>query len=385
MTDMNAPRFGASDAACHLAEALVLLAHPRPRLNDHSWPAERVLFERAAEAGLGSLRADERTEVEAAAMAAAEEEGDRLALDRLVRLLKGIAGLPDLAASIREVDERLFCTRLCPGHGTATGAVVEELEPTLAVEHRTMTFVVPFRASTEDRTRNLEVALRALRQASRDAPGVEVTIVEQDVGTGLAGIPRELYDSHILVPDNGPYNKSWSVNVGVVRSAHDRVCVLDADLLVDRHAIAAVHAGLDEFDMFVPHGRVNWMDEVSTTRTIAAITTADGGYRIDGSAARGLTIDGLFGGCFAVRRDFYLSIGGHDERYTGWGGEDLAFHELAAARGRAGHGDLVMAHLNHTRPPVTHADGTMFNEHLSGTRAGDEEIGRIRKRLRVVR
>jgi len=370
--------------ASHLAEALVLLAYPRQRLNDHAWPSERALLERAVDAGLASLSPGERSEVEAAAMAAAEEEGDRVALDRLEMLLAGVAH-PGPTTSFDELDRLVFRTRLSPGHGTATGAFVPDPAPPSVTGRGAITFIVPFRASTEDRTRNLEIALRALRDASAGRPDVEVTLVEQDAGTRLTGIPRTLYDSHILLADSGPYNKSWSVNAGVRRSAHERICVLDADLLVDRHVVAAMLRGLDDADMFVPYRRVTWMDEVSTTRTIAAVTEASGSYRIDGSAARGLSIDGLFGGCFAVRRDFYLEIGGHDERYTGWGGEDNAFHELAAAHGRTGRGEQVMAHLNHSRPPATRDDGTMFNEHLQGTRAGGEEIGRLRKKPREVR
>lgn len=374
MTDMT--------AADHLAEALVLLAYPRDRLNDHAWPAERALFEQVVETGLAALAPDERRNVAAAAIAAAEEEGDRIALDRLVGLLSAFP-LPDLSAPIRAIEDFLFCTRLTPGRGTATGAVVAGTAPPPALDDVAMTFVVPFRASSEGRTRNLTIALRALRDATADAPDVEVTVVEQDTDTRLAGIPRRLYDTHVLLADEGPYNKSWGVNAGVARSAHDRICVLDADVLVDRHVVAAMHAGLVDADVFFPHRTLTWLDEVSTARTVAAVTGANDAYRIDGSAGRGLSLTTMVGGCLAVRRDFYLEVGGHDERFTGWGGEDIAFYELAAAHGRIGRGALDMAHLHHARPPVTHADGTMFNEHLPGTTADDQRIGRLRRPVEV--
>ncbi|WP_146060383.1 galactosyltransferase-related protein [Amycolatopsis sp. CA-128772] len=385
MTGRTAPRPTGTTAVSELAEALVLLAHPGRRLNDHSWPAERALLERAVDARLAPLSPGERTEVAAAATAAAGEEGDRVALDRLELLLADVGTPPGSTAAFRELDRLVFRTRLSPGHGTATGAFVADPAPSPATGRGALTVIVPFRASTEDRTRNLAVTLRAVRDAARDVPDVEVTLVEQDSGTRLNGVPRTLYDSHVLVADSGPFNKSWSVNAGVRRSAHERICVLDADLLVDRAVLAAMLRGLDDADLFVPYRRVTWMDEVSTTRTIAAVTAASGPYRLDGAAARGLSIDGLYGGCFAVRRDFYLAIGGHDERYTGWGGEDNAFHELAAAHGRTGRGDFVMAHQNHVRPPATRDDGTMFNEHLQGTRPGGGEIGRLRPRPRAVR
>ncbi|MFD0205644.1 MULTISPECIES: galactosyltransferase-related protein [Saccharothrix] len=355
-----------------------MLADPRPRLNDHSWQYEQDCFERAVAVGLAHLSPVEREQVNAVAADAAREEGDRVALDRLVRLLTGVAGDVDATASIWEVD-RQVATRFSPGRGLPTGAVVTDVDTPPAVEDCAMTFVVPFRASTEDRMRNLSVALRALRDATREAPDVEVTIVEQDTDTRLSGIPRDLYDTHIFTPHGGLYNKSWSVNTGVTRSAHDKVCVLDADLLVDRHVVASIHTGLDHSDLFIPHSRVVWMDETTTARTIAAITAATGEYRVDGSAARGSALDDCVGACLAVRRDFYRSIGGHDERYEGWGGEDIAFHERAAAHGRTDRGNLVMAHLNHTRAASVRDDGSMFNSHLPGTSADDRRIGRIHK------
>jgi GT2 family glycosyltransferase len=56
------------------------------------------------------------------------------------------------------------------------------------------------------------------------------------------------------------------------------------------------------------------------------------------------------GGSIAARRDAYLDIGGFDDTFVGWGGEDNDFWDRAETTGKAYHfGYLPMIHLHH--PP----------------------------------
>lgn len=56
----------------------------------------------------------------------------------------------------------------------------------------------------------------------------------------------------------------------------------------------------------------------------------------------------LHGGTVAATREALFDVGGFDEDFVGWGGEDLEFWERAGAHGRAyGYGYLPFIHLWH--------------------------------------
>jgi len=57
------------------------------------------------------------------------------------------------------------------------------------------------------------------------------------------------------------------------------------------------------------------------------------------------------GGSIAIARDKYWQIGGFDEAFIGWGGEDNEFWERAQTLKVWNYGYLPMVHLWHTAQP----------------------------------
>lgn len=101
--------------------------------------------------------------------------------------------------------------------------------------------VVPFRdRGPGHRLRNLLACLLSLRDQSVPASSYRVVVVESD------DIPRRrdavlpYTDHYLFARKDGLFNKSWAVNVGVVNAPGrpEAVCILDADVLVDRDFIA---------------------------------------------------------------------------------------------------------------------------------------------------
>lgn len=56
-----------------------------------------------------------------------------------------------------------------------------------------------------------------------------------------------------------------------------------------------------------------------------------------------------FSGCYAVPRSLWNAVGGFDERFLGWGGEDLAFMKACGALGGVDRVPGTIHHLWHPR------------------------------------
>lgn len=109
----------------------------------------------------------------------------------------------------------------------------------------------------------------------------------------------------IALADSGaePFSRSASRNVGVAAAGMGVVVIADADTLPEYEPLRAAIAAADDRRLHLPydryvnvkHGRVIDRTENST------------------------------GGCLVIHSDAYALVGGHDERFIGWGAEDIAF------------------------------------------------------------
>lgn len=112
-----------------------------------------------------------------------------------------------------------------------------------------------------------------------------------------------------------PVNRSEARNAAAEKATGDVLFFCDADMWVPSDqfwAAVAVAARTDRFVLaYTRHMR---LDRQATAATIAGTFTP-----------RGQTIGGTAGGCFAVSRVLHDLVGGHDERFREWGGEDRAF------------------------------------------------------------
>ena len=224
-------------------------------------------------------------------------------------------------------------------------------------------YIIPYRAGDDpDRRANLEAVLTWLRPL---APG-RVIVVEQDIAPTLGDLPLWPALQVQFTYGPGPFNKSWAMNVGY-RAAETPVLAFgDADVIGPGlvQAVAAVREGVP---VVRAYARVLDLDAAASRRLRgdpAAIAAP--GFAAD-APPREQTgeIPPSCGGIVVLQRAIFELLGGWDERFEGWGGEDDAMdHKLARAGIRPGIVAGALAyHLHHHRDRA--ADSPLYRNNLA--------------------
>jgi hypothetical protein len=178
--------------------------------------------------------------------------------------------------------------------------------------------------------------------------GVECLVVEQDTQTLVrAQLPGWVRYLHTPLPYPGmPYCRSWALNVGACY-ARGRVLVLhDNDMLVPtdyaREILRRADAGFEAINL----KRFIFYLVSEHTRGAFAGTAA-----LDWAPPSAIVQNLEAGGSIAITREAYARIGGMDESFVGWGGEDNEFWERAQTRRVWPYGYLPIVHLWHPAQP----------------------------------
>ena len=215
-----------------------------------------------------------------------------------------------------------------------------------------VTVVVGVRAAQDERERrrNARATLAALACQDLERFRYRIVLVEQDAEPRLAEL-APLADRHVFAYNPGPYNRGWGFNVGAALAGPDAgaLCFLDADLLVPpdflSRGLAALHNGTRAL---LPYREVLYLDAAATERAIAERLA---GAAVDGALLAGRRFTSSQGGALWVDAALYHAIGGHDERFRGWGYEDREIcRRLERAAGSLPRLDGCLLHLDHPRP-----------------------------------
>lgn len=243
--------------------------------------------------------------------------------------------------------------------------------------------VIPFRDRGEpsERTRNLLACLIALDQQSLPRRRYRLTVVEADDQPRRRDAILPLVDDYLFAPCPGLFNKSWAVNIGSLRAGAELLCILDADMLVDADFL---ERNVDRFEQ--PGTQAHWpfrdvlcLDASSSHAAIRGRCLA-GDPAVDRDQLRGVHLRRPPGACIWVREALFRRIGGMDERFEGWGGEDLDFAfrvDRSAPLDR--HADEIL-HLDHPRPAMRTEGGETFYQRVGwATWPATSAIGRLDK------
>jgi hypothetical protein len=181
--------------------------------------------------------------------------------------------------------------------------------------------------------------------AQRDVR-LEAIVVEQSARAELQGtLPPWVTYIHTPTPADAPYNRAWAFNVAA-RMARAPVLVLhDNDFVVPRDYARCV---LDEEARgadVVNLKRFNFYLSQQDTRRVVERT------QVWPFAPVSLTQNLTGGGSLAIRADTYARLGGMDEGFVGWGGEDNEFWERCGLARRWDYGYLSLVHLWHPPQP----------------------------------
>lgn len=214
---------------------------------------------------------------------------------------------------------------------------------------RDVSIVMAFRAANEYRITNLLNNLKYLTGIfTQERP--EIIVVDQDNHKGSdRPMPVEDADLHTVhyhrLPHAGPFNKAWALNYGVRKSTRTMLMFIDADMVatpnVYRHSAAILREGtvkaLHMYRSFIntsqadSDGFKRALDQApqnpnATEAWIAHLqsiaTPATGEYAVD--RTRLDPHSPLFGGMTTLTREAFDRVGGCEESFEGWGGEDDA-------------------------------------------------------------
>ncbi|HEX7708687.1 MAG TPA: galactosyltransferase-related protein [Thermoanaerobaculia bacterium] len=161
--------------------------------------------------------------------------------------------------------------------------------------------------------------------AGQDVP-VEVVVVEQSVS--LSDLPG--WVAHIpmtIASDAEPYNRSAAFNEGVRHARASLLVLHDGDILVPksyaREIVRQAESGYAAIDL---------------KRFL---------FYLGSSGRCEKVLQNAHGGSVAITSEGFDAIGGFDERFVGWGGEDNDFWDRAETLESTRFGYLPLLHLWH--------------------------------------
>jgi hypothetical protein len=147
---------------------------------------------------------------------------------------------------------------------------------------------------------------------------------------------------------DGPFNRSAAINLAAAEAGDwDVAVIIDGDVVVDRTLVdaAVAHAARTGGPAIAYTVRVH-LGRKMTDRVLD-------GYQGDWRPGREMVMHDACSSANVVRRDLWDLVGGFDERFVGWGWEDVAFKHatetLSGQRTRRSRGTLW--HLWHPVSP----------------------------------
>ena len=210
--------------------------------------------------------------------------------------------------------------------------------------HPDVTFVIGHRG--QSRLPHLLATLESIA-AQRDVT-IECIVVEQDTESQLVGrLPTWVRHIHLPPPrDDLPYCRSWTFNVAADQ-ARGRILILhDNDMLVpSQYASRVVERVASGFAVVNLKRFVFYLSESHTNKVFS------GDQNVNSQPPESIIQNLEGGGSVAITAEAFAHIGGMDEAFVGWGGEDNEFWERAGTLAVWPYGELPIVHLWHAAQP----------------------------------
>lgn len=187
-----------------------------------------------------------------------------------------------------------------------------------------------------DRLPHLLMTLRSI--AGQSDVAFECIVVEQATERAIESkLPP--WVRYRFTESRDDYNRSATFNAGAEIARGELLVMHDNDLMMPagyaRELVSRWRAGAEFMDV----KRFGfYLDEASTQRVFAG----------DAPRSAGTVVQNMVGGSIAAAKSAYESIGGFDEEFVGWGGEDNDFWDRAETTGKVDRfGTLPLIHLFH--------------------------------------
>ncbi len=174
----------------------------------------------------------------------------------------------------------------------------------------------------------------------------EIIVVEQSLVPEFKTLlPADVRYIHTPIsPPELPFNRSWALNVGAVAARGELLVLHDADLVVPvcfaKRIVELLKQGLEAVRL--PRF-IFYLNEPSSI-AVQTNSNFDQLKAIDRVVANNPTP-------VAITKQAYLRIGGHDEAFYGWGGEDNEFRDRLKTLNFSEGAFLPIIHLWHPEAP----------------------------------
>jgi hypothetical protein len=176
----------------------------------------------------------------------------------------------------------------------------------------------------------------------------ECIVVEQSNYSEVAELlPAWVRYVHTPLPElHMPYCRAWALNVGA-RVARGKVLVFhDNDMLVPQAYAAELWARAQEgYEVINLKRFIFYVNEPDSNAICIGVRD------LSGTPSEAIMQNAEAGGSIAMSRDAFFAIGGYDEAFVGWGGEDNEFWQRALTRKTWPYAYLPIVHLWHTPQP----------------------------------
>lgn len=148
--------------------------------------------------------------------------------------------------------------------------------------------------------------------------------------------------------DDRPFNKSRAINRAAQRAEGDILIMGDADIFYDPQIIHDSLALLTKDTWILPYTSINRLSEEASSNVMKLnpkwpIPLDLGMYELEDAPD-------YSGGINIMWRDHFMEVGGFDERFEGWGGEDDSFfYAMETLCGTHCRLDRTICHLWHPK------------------------------------
>jgi predicted glycosyltransferase involved in capsule biosynthesis len=173
-------------------------------------------------------------------------------------------------------------------------------------------FIIAYK-HRNDRIHNLKRVLEWLYGFGR----IEIILVEQDKKPKLPDFSIKGV-KHIFTKSNMPFNKSWAFNVGLKYATTDVIVFGDCDLIMDPHKFINALKLLETYECVSPYSRVIDLNPNEVNFNLEQMNLINR----PGRGETDIQKICLSGGIIMYRKEAIYKIGGFDQSFIGWGGED---------------------------------------------------------------
>lgn len=210
--------------------------------------------------------------------------------------------------------------------------------------------------------------------AAQENCALECIVVEQDNEPHLATL-LPAWVQHIVTPlpdVDMPYSRAWAFNVGAQHAQADCLIFHDNDLLMSsRYAYETLRRFQQGYEFINLKRFIFYLSEGATEQVLNGA-----------SISSQLCLETIMqnaegGGSIGASRKAYFAIGGFDERFVGWGGEDIEFWERASTRNIWPYTYLPLVHLWHPSQAEKSTHKGLDEGHVFWTLQAQSPVERI--------